>query len=333
MVFATLKIPTLVLIIPRRLRWLGFLFVLTAVAASAFEFPQNVQKLFDYQQQLAQSVTFIIAFLAGIITFTSPCGFVILPTFFSYLFKERQRALRMTAMFSAGLSLAFVLMGIIAGIVGEVFNPYKTFFASISGIILTVFGVMMIFNKGFSIFDFKVRHKPNDGYLSVFLLGFLLAVGWTPCVGPVLGSIFVLSANSTSILKSTLLFASYALGVSVPLMLISYFSDKYDLAKFFTTTHRSFSFFGKKIHTHAYNIAAGLILIMIGIIMFIGKGTGFFMDTIPQYLPWTMEWFVAANQKLIEAGLFKSTVANVVGMFLILSIIVLMIKIVGKKVP
>lgn len=307
------------------------LFLLTVTAISAFEFPQNVQKLFDYQQQLAQSVTFLVAFLAGIITFTSPCGFVILPTFFSYLFKERQRALRMTAMFSLGLTVAFVLVGIIAGIVGEVFNPYKTVFATLSGILLIAFGIMLFFNIGFSFLDFKVKHKPNDGYWSVFLLGFLLAVAWTPCVGPVLGSIFVLAANTTSVLKSTLLFASYALGVTFPLMVASYFSDRYDLAKVFVSKHRSFEFFGKKIHTHTYNVVAGVVLIIIGSITFTGKGTGFFMDTIPQYLPWTMEWFVAANQALVESTFFTSIAANVIGMFLVLSIIVLIIRTVGSQ--
>ena len=290
-----------------------------------------MQKLFEHQQQLAQSITLLAAFLAGIIIFTSPCGFVILPAFFSYLFKERQRAVRMTAMFSLGLSLAFVIFGIIAGIVGEVFNPYKTFFAGLSGIALVAFGIMLFFNIGFSFLDFKIRHKPNDGYWSVFLLGFMLAAGWTPCVGPVLGGIFVLAANSASMLKSTLLFASYALGVSIPLLLASYFSDRYDFSKYFVSKCRTLTFFGKKIYTHTYNMIAGVVLIIIGAIMFVGKGTGFFMDTIPQYLPWTMEWFVAANQKLIDAGLLKSMTANVIGVFLVLLIVVLIIKSVSSR--
>ncbi len=299
--------------------------ILLAISATAFEFPENVRKLLEHRQQLAQSITFLVAFLAGILTFTSPCGFVILPTFFAYIFKERRRALRMTFMFSAGLILAFVLFGIIAGIVGEVFNPYKSFFAAASGIVLAGFGVMLIFNLGFSFLDFRVKHKP-DSSRSSFLLGFFLAAGWTPCMGAVLGSIFVLAANTSSILKSTILFAAYAMGVSIPLMLASYFSDRYDLAKWFVSKHRQFSFFGRKIHTHTYNIVAGVVLIIIGTIMFAGNGTGFFMDTIPRYLPWTMEWFVGANQWLVEAEFLRSKAAILITIVVVVAAVAYLVK-------
>ena len=291
------------------------LVLLTSVFA--LELPPGVQKLYEYQNQIALSITFLIAFIGGILTFTSPCGFVVLPTFFSYLFKERKRAMFMTAIFSLGMMLAFIIFGVIAGLLGNFFNDYKSFFAMLSGILLVFFGIMLIFNKGFSFFDFRVKHKPNHSW-GVFFLGFFFAVGWTPCVGPILGGIIVLATGVGSVFKAALLFGVYALGVALPLMIVSYFSDKYDVAKWFTSRHIEFTMFGKKIHTHLYGIIGGILLIVIGLIMFFGKGTGFFMDKIPQYLPWTMDMFTNINEKLVESTLFIGKTANIIGVIIAL---------------
>ncbi len=301
------------------------IFLVFAVSAAALELPEGVKKMIEYQQQIALSVTFLIAFIGGILTFTSPCGFVVVPTFFSYIFKERKRAMFMTAIFSLGMTIAFIIFGIIAGLLGNFFNQYKEFFATISGILLVLFGVMLIFNKGFSLFDFRVKHKPNHSW-GAFFLGFFFAIGWTPCVGPILGGIIVLAAGVGSVFKSALLFGFYALGVALPLMIVSYFSDKYDVAKWFTSKHIEFNFFGKKIHTHWYGIVGGMLLIIIGLIMFFGKGTGIFMEKIPQYLPWRMDTFTVVNEYLVESPIFTSTTANIIGAIIALILIYFMWK-------
>ncbi len=299
------------------------LILLLAIGAvAALELPPGVQKMLEYQNQIALSVTFLIAFIGGLLTFTSPCGFVVLPTFFSYLFKERKKALFMTAIFSLGMMLAFIIFGIIAGLLGNFFNLYKEFFAMISGILLVLFGIMLIFNLGFALFDFRVKHAPNHSW-SVFFLGFFFAIGWTPCVGPILGGIIVLATGVGSVFKAALLFGFYALGVALPLMIVSYFSDKYDVAKWFTSKHIEFTLFGKRIYTHLYGIIGGILLIIIGLVMFFGKGTSFFMDQIPRYLPWTMDLFTNVNEKLVESAFFTSRAANIIGA--IIGIILLLI--------
>lgn len=309
-----------------------FIILIIALGATAFalELPPGVQKLLEYQNTVALSITFLIAFMGGILTFTSPCGFVVLPTFFSYLFKERKRAMFMTAIFSLGMTLAFVIFGIIAGIMGNFFNEYKSFFAAVSGIMLIIFGIMLIFNKGFSLFDFRIKHKPNNGW-GVFFLGFFFAIGWTPCVGPILGGIIVLATGVGSILKSALLFGFYALGVALPLMIVSYFSDKYDVSKWFTSKHIELNLFGKKIQTHLYGIIGGILLIVIGLIMFFGGGTSFFMDQIPRYLPWTMNMFTDVNEKLVESAIFTSKTANIIGIVIGLILIYLMWRAIKHK--
>jgi cytochrome c-type biogenesis protein len=296
--------------------------LLLLASVAALELPPGVQKMLAYQNQIALSITFLIAFIGGILTFTSPCGFVVLPTFFAYLFKERKRALFMTAVFSLGMVLAFVIFGIIAGLVGNFFNLYKQFFAMLSGALLVLFGIMLIFNKGFAFFDFKVKHKPDHAW-SVFFLGFFFAVGWTPCVGPILGGIIILAAGVGSVFKAALLFGFYALGVALPLMIVSYLSDKYDVSTWFTSKHIEFKLFGKKIYTHLYGIIGGILLIIVGGIMFFGKGTSFFMEQIPQYLPWTMDLFTNANEVLVESRFFTSMAANIIG--IIAGLIVLVI--------
>ncbi|MBI4141166.1 cytochrome c biogenesis protein CcdA [Candidatus Woesearchaeota archaeon] len=294
-----------------------FLLLLTIPTAFALELPIGVQKIIEYQQELALSITFLIAFIGGILTFTSPCGFVVVPTFFSYIFKERRRATFMTAIFALGMTTAFVTFGFIAGMMGNFFNTYKAFFAMLSGIALIIFGAMLVFNKGFSLFDFRVKHRPNHSWES-FLLGLLFATGWTPCVGPILGGIVILAAGVGSAAKGALLFAAYSLGVALPLMIAAYFSDKYDLSQWFTSRHVQFSFFGKTIYTHLYSIIGGVLLIIIGLIMFFGKGTSFFMEQIPEYLPWTMNFFTAANERLVESTVLTSMTANIIGIILLL---------------
>ncbi len=287
---------------------------------AALEFPPGAQKVLEYEKQVGLAVTFLIAFIGGILTFTSPCGFVVIPTFFSYLFKERKRALFMTATFSLGMTLAFIIFGIVAGVVGNFFNEYKEFFSMISGALLIIFGIMLILNKGFSFFDFKIKHKPNNGW-GIFFLGFFFAVGWSPCVGPILAGIVVLSTTAGSVLKSVLFFAVYSLGVALPLLIVSYFSDKYDVAKWFTSRHIEFSLFGKKIYTHLYGIIGGTLLIIIGIIMLADKGTRIFMKEIPNYLPWSMTFFTDMNEQLVQSSFFTSTTANVVGVIIVLIIL------------
>lgn len=303
--------------------------LVTTVFAQELNFPPGIIKLQEYQNELAQSITLLLAFIGGLLTFTSPCGFVVLPTFFSYLFKERKRAMYMTSLFSLGMILAFILFGIIAGLVGDFFNIYKEFFGTLSGLVLILFGIMLMFNLGFSVFNFKIKHTPKDG-IGVFFLGFFFAIGWSPCVGPILGGVLLLAANTASIPKAVLLFSTYALGVTLPLLLVSYFSDRYDLSKLFTSRHVSFTLFGHKINTHLYGIVGGLLLVVIGIIMAAFKGTRIFMVEIPKYVPWTMSFFTMVNERLIQHTFFTSTLGNILGALIGLAIFATIVLVIRK---
>ncbi len=284
-----------------------FIFLLLATAVLALEFPPGAQKVVDYQNNIALSITFLVAFLGGLLTFTSPCGFVLLPAFFSYLFKEKKKAFIMTSFFSLGLLLAFIIFGVIAGFVGSFFSVYKEFFAFIAGIFLILFGILLALNQGFSLFKF--RNKKPSTSLNTFLLGFFFAVGWTPCIGPILGGIGLLSATAGGFLKSILLFVVYGAGIIFPLLLLAYFSDKTKISYYLTSKPVKIG----KIITTKYNIVGGIMFILIGLIMVYDKGTGVFMEEIPKYLPWRMEFFTFANEWLVASEFFTSQIANIVG--------------------
>src|SRR3990167_8258863 len=245
---------------------LMFLFVIVILTSSIVfaqtELPIGLQRLKQHQQELASSITFLLAFFAGLISMTSPCGIALLPTFFSVAFKDRKKAMLMTIAFSIGLLAAFTIFGLIAGFLGNFFNAYKLAFAVISGFVLIFFAILLFFNIGFGIFSFKLDYSKEKSFFSVALLGFFFGIGWTPCVGPILIGILVLASNAATVLNGTLMLLFYGIGIVVPLIILAYFSDRFDWAssKWLRGKEIRLNLFGKEITTHTYNIIGGILL-------------------------------------------------------------------------
>ncbi len=293
----------------------------------AQELPIGLQRLKQYEQQLASSITFLLAFFAGLISMTSPCGIALLPTFFSVAFKDRKRAVLMTSAFSLGLLIAFTIFGLIAGFLGNFFNTYKLTFAVVSGFVLIFFGILLFLNIGFTIFNFKLDYKKEESFFSIATLGFFFGVGWTPCVGPILVGILVLAANATTVLNGTLMLIFYGIGIVAPLLLLAYFSDKYDWtnSKLLRGKTIEFNLINKKIITHTYNIIGGILLLIIGLLMVIFKGTFFFQTELPKLVPWSMSFWGYLNERALESKIFTSTTGNVLGVIVALLIVVFVI--------
>ena len=259
---------------------------------------------------------------------TSPCGIALLPTFFSVVFKDRKRAVLMTSAFSLGLLIAFTIFGLIAGFLGNFFNTYKLTFAVVSGYVLIFFGILLFFNVGFSIFNFKLDYSKGKSFFSVTMLGFFFGIGWTPCVGPILTGILILAANASTVLNGTLMLIFYGIGIVVPLIILAYFSDRYDWANSSLLRGKeiSFNLFNKKIITHTYNIIGGLLLLIIGILMVIFKGTFFFQTELPKYVPWSMSFWGYLNERALESKIFTSTIGNILGIIVVLLIVVFVVR-------
>ncbi|MBI4144764.1 cytochrome c biogenesis protein CcdA [Candidatus Woesearchaeota archaeon] len=279
------------------------------------DLPEGVLKIIEYRNELAAGITFLAAFLAGIVAFTSPCGFVLLPTFFAFLFKERKRALLMTSLFAVGLTLGFTLLGVLAALAGVVIGQFRAPFAVFSGVVFVVFGIMMFLNKGFSWFQFKLDHHKTKSAVTMTSMGFFFALGWSPCIGPVLGGILLLAANAGTVLSGASYLFLFALGVSVPLLLVAAFADRLDLASKSWIKGRLFTFrlFGTEITTHTYNIVSAIILVALGVIMIFSRGTSWVEYAVTRVVPWSMTLFYAAHDMLTQTPFFTSTTAQVLG--------------------
>ncbi len=303
------------------------LFFLMGVVSVSAALPIGVQRLIAYETALALSITFLAAFLAGIVSFTSPCGFVLLPTFFSYAFKEKKKALAMTSFFSVGLLVGFVVVGVIAGLLGNFFNGYKTIFSILAGLLMILLGILSFLNKSFG-FNLKVGEKKSA--VSLILFGFLFAFAWTPCTFTVLSGILLLASLSGSLIKAALMLLSFGLGVVVPLLFFSYFSDKIDLASKLQGKVREFRVFNHKVITNTYNIVAGLILIILGVLIVLFQGTQFFQIYLPSYIPGNPDLAEPLNQKFLT-GFFASSLGNYLGLALVLVVLIVIIYFVRKS--
>ncbi|MBI4452403.1 cytochrome c biogenesis protein CcdA [Candidatus Woesearchaeota archaeon] len=306
---------------------LALMILLANIAYAQQELPIGLQRLKQHQQELASSITFLLAFFAGLISMTSPCGIALLPTFFSVAFKDRKKAMLMTIAFSIGLLIAFTVFGLIAGFLGNFFNAYKLAFAVVSGFILIFFGILLFFNIGFGIFSFKLDYSKEKSFFSTAMLGFFFGIGWTPCVGPILVGILVLAANASTVLNGTLMLLFYGIGIVVPLIILAYFSDRYDWAnsRFLRGKQITLKLFNKQIFTHTYNIIGGILLLIIGLLMIMFKGTFFFQTELPKYVPWSMSFWGYLNERALESNLFTSKIGNVLGIIIGLLAIIFVI--------
>ena len=301
--------------------------ILLSTMVFAEELPLGLQRLRQYEQQLSSSITFLLAFFAGLITMTSPCGIALLPTFFSVAFKDRRKAMLMTSAFSLGLLIAFTIFGLIAGFFGNFFNNYKLAFAVVSGYILIFFAILLFFNTGFGIINFKLDYSKAKGFFSVALLGFFFGVGWTPCAGPILIGILILAANSATVINGTLMLLFYGIGVVTPLIILAYFSDRYNLANSRWLRGKGFSFkiLGRQFITSPYNIMGGLFLLIIGILMVMFKGTFFFQTDLPKYVPWSMSFWEQLNEMALGSKIFTSTAGNALGFIIALLVLIFVV--------
>ena len=300
--------------------------LLSAVYAQS-DLPIGLQRLRQYEQQLASSITFLLAFFAGLITMTSPCGIALLPTFFSVAFKDKRKAMLMTSAFSLGLLIAFTIFGLTAGFFGNFFNNYKLAFAVVSGYILIFFAILLFFNSGFTIFNFKLDYRNKKSFFSVAMLGFFFGVGWTPCAGPILIGILILAANSATVINGTFMLLFYGIGVVTPLIILAYFSDRYNLAnsRWLRGKEISFKILGKKFITSTYNIIGGLLLLTIGVLMVKFKGTFFFQTELPKYVPWSMSYWSQLNEMALGSKIFSATTGNILGILIAIVIIIFVI--------
>jgi cytochrome c-type biogenesis protein len=260
---------------------------------------------FEAKTDLPQSgflaLTFL-AFVAGVFSFLSPCTLPILPAYFAVTAQaDRTRLSLMSLAFFAGLATLFVVMGASASFLGQILRDYMFSLATIGGVLVTIFGVMTIFGKGFSGANFQ--GKPGSTFFGFFLFGATFALGWTPCVGPILSGILILAASDKTVLQGMTLLFCYALGLGLPLILIATFCGKLSKDGLFWRVLRgkewAIPLGGKTYFLHSTNLFSGLLLIALGIALAMG-----YLTYINSLIPIEIQlWFSELEEKVLH--LFK----------------------------
>jgi len=178
----------------------------------------------------------------------------------------------MTIAFFLGLAIVFSLLGMTANIAGQFLKTYLTLFTQVAGLAILLFGLLLIFGKGFS--GMKFKQKKPTGYLGSFLFGAGFGLGWTPCIGPILVSVLLLASTVSSGFMGGLLLFVYAVGLSLPLIIVSFFLDKVNpnnkIWKIIQGKELEFSIAGKIIRIHSNNLIAGILFIILGYLIFSG---------------------------------------------------------------
>jgi cytochrome c-type biogenesis protein len=218
------------------------------------------------------NVGYIGAFLGGVLSFLSPCVLPLIPSYVSYItgvsyedFKTGDKALirRLTIInssaFVIGFSTIFILLGISSSFIGSIFSFYYDQIRMIGGVIIIVFGlyVMGILKLNFLASDKRVHLKSKPrGVFGSLVVGLTFGAGWTPCIGPILGSILLIASTSGSAMHGFKLLLVYSLGLAIPFITTSL------LINTFLSHFRAIQKYMRVIM-----VLSGLLLISFGIIL------------------------------------------------------------------
>lgn len=208
-------------------------------------------------------MSYLILFLEGIITFISPCILSMLPIYISYFIGDNGKKAFFNALsFVLGFSTIFTLMGASASTLGIIFIKYSRYINILSGILMIIFGLNYIGLLNISFLKKTLKLKSsikNFNLFNSFLFGIIFGIGWTPCVGPFLGSALMIASTSNRVIEGVLMLLSYSLGLGIPFILSSLLID---------SLKGSFDFIKKNYNI--INKISGILLIIIGVFMLTG---------------------------------------------------------------
>jgi cytochrome c-type biogenesis protein len=217
----------------------------------------------------------LAAFVAGLISFLSPCVLPLVPGYVSLIsgvgveqlkLKEGElfrKVMLNSGAFIIGFSIVFITLGAISTEVGQILAQYKSLLARIAGVVIILFGLHLtgILQIKALLADTRLHGlKGSSSAWGAFVIGFAFAFGWTPCVGPILAVVLGFAAAQDTVWKGIFLLAIYSAGLAVPFLLTSLGIERF--LKFYNRF---------KFHMHAVEVASGVLLIGLGILLVMGR--------------------------------------------------------------
>lgn len=214
-----------------------------------------------------------IAFLAGLVSFLSPCVLPLVPIYLAQLVGQsvyqageytttsrRLVTFSHAALFVIGFTLAFVALGATASSLGNLLRLYRDPLREIGGVLLVILGLHLtgILKMPFLYTQKRIEFRPErPSYPASFLIGLIFALAWTPCVGPILGSILVLAENTATLQSGVIMLLSYSLGLGIPFLLMG-----------LGLNH--FSYLLKKLKPclGKIEVTTGILMITLGVVVF-----------------------------------------------------------------
>lgn len=236
----------------------------------------------------SSNISFVGAFVAGLLSFLSPCVLPLIPSYITYItglsfadlqaehppHKVRQQTIIHSLLFIAGFTCVFMIMGFSASFLGDFLQDHKTAIRRVGGVLIVIFGIHVsgLFDIGILLKEKKLTlHRKPAGYLGSFLVGIAFAAGWTPCIGPILATILAVAATEG---RGVWLLLTYSMGLAIPFFLSS------------LAMHQFLVLFGRyKKYIRVMEIVTGILLIIVGILMFTN-----YISVLTKY---TMKWFGA----------------------------------------
>lgn len=203
-----------------------------------------------------------LALLAGLVSFLSPCVLPLVPGFIGFVSgtaAPKSRILLGSSLFVLGFTAVFVSLGVAAGGLGNLITGNAAWLERVLGVIVMALGFVLIGGLGFLQRTAKFSVSPKLGLWGAPLLGIAFGLGWTPCVGPTLSAVLALSLDGATAGRGALLSVLYSLGIGLPFLAI---------AAGFGWATKSVAFV--KQHIRAFNIAGGVLLIVLGALMATG---------------------------------------------------------------
>jgi len=217
----------------------------------------------------------LAAFVAGLISFLSPCVLPLVPGYVSLISGAGIEELKSSeghllrklmlnsAAFIIGFSIVFITLGAISTEVGQVLAQYKSLLARVAGVIIILFGLHLtgVFQIKALLADTRLHTlKGGASPWGAFVIGFAFAFGWTPCVGPILAVVLGFAAAQDTVWKGIFLLAIYSAGLAVPFLITSFGIERF--LKFYNRF---------KFHMHAVEVASGGLLIVLGVLLVMGR--------------------------------------------------------------